>query len=51
MRRNATGHGHFATFGIISTRGGAGFGGGEFIFERENAFGLKLLELGLALFH
>ena len=50
MRGDASGDGDFTAFGVIFSRIGAGFGRRKFIFERENAFGFKLLELGFALF-
>jgi hypothetical protein len=51
VRRNAARHGDFAAFDIISAGGGAGFRGGKFVFERENAAGFQLLKLGFSLFN
>ena len=39
-----------AALGIMGAGGGAGFGGGEFVLERVNAFGAQGGELGFALF-
>ena len=55
VRSDAPGHGHAMAFGqragIEAAAGGVAFGvGRELIGERENAFGLKRFELGLALF-
>ena len=50
VRGDAARHGHFAAFGVVFPRVGAGFGRRELVFERVNAFGPQSGELGFALF-
>ncbi len=50
VRGDAAGHGHFAAFGIVLPRVGAGFGRREFVFEWVNALRAQRGELGFALF-
>ena len=46
---DSSGDGDFPAFGVGGFRGGAGFGGGEFVFEGIDAFGAQGRQLGLAL--